>query len=92
MIVGGGTNVYALVAEPPGVVTITFTEPIVESAGVMHVIVLPEASTTILEASILSNVTEVEPETKPVPVIVTLCPPNVEPEEGETEVIVNVGI
>ena len=51
-------------------------------------VILVEETIEIVEASTPPNLTEVAPETKPVPVIVTFVPPNVEPETGETEEIV----
>ena len=74
------------VALPPGVVTITLNIP-AERAGVVQMILFEE-SIEIFEASTPPNLTEVTPETKPVPVIVTVVPPTVEPETGETEEIV----
>ena len=75
-------NSFILVTEPYGVVTVTLTEP-AALGGVVQVI-LVEESIKIFEASTPPNLTEVASETKPVPLIVTLVPPNVEPETGET--------
>jgi hypothetical protein len=66
---------------PPPVVTITPTAPAVVHAGVIQVIVV--LFTTLREvAAIPPNVTEVAP-VKFVPVIVTLVPPSVLPDDDE---------
>ena len=66
---------------PPPVVTITPTAPAVARAGVIQVIVV--LSTSVREvAATPPNVTEVAP-VKDVPVIVTLVPPAVLPDDGE---------
>ena len=69
---------------PPPVVTIMSTAPALR-AGVIQVIVV--LLTIVREvASIPSNVTEVAP-VKFVPVIVTLVPPSVLPDDDEMPVI-----
>ena len=66
---------------PPPVVTIIPTAPAVVHAGVIQVIVL--LFTTLIEvADNPPNVTEVAP-VKDVPVIVTLVPPSVLPDDGK---------
>ena len=70
---------------PPPVITITPTAPAVARAGVIQVIVV--LSTSVREvAAIPPNVTEVAP-VKDVPVIVTLVPPVVLPNNGVMPVI-----
>ena len=70
---------------PPPVVTITPTAPTVARAGVIQVIVV--LSTTVREvAANPPNVTEVAP-VKFVPVIVTLVPPSVLPDDDKMPVI-----
>ena len=70
---------------PPPVITITPTAPAVARAGVIQVIVV--LSTSVREvAATPPNVTEVAP-VKDVPVIVTLVPPVVLPNDGEMPVI-----
>jgi hypothetical protein len=69
---------------PPSVVTIMSTAPALR-AGVLQVIVV--LFTIVREvADIPSNVTEVAP-VKFVPVIVTLVPPAMLPDDGEMPVI-----
>jgi len=68
--------------------TVTVTEP-AEFAGVVAVIVVLLATVTFVAAAV-PNVT-VAPETKLVPVMVTLVPPTVVPVFGETPVTVGVG-
>ena len=75
----------AFVALPPGVVTTTLAGPTVP-AGALQVMLVVEVTETLV-AFTPPKVTDVTPETKPVPVIVTLVPPN-GPESGETEEIV----
>ena len=71
--------------DPPTVVTITFTAPAVVRAGVIQVIVV--LFTALREvADIPSNVTDVAP-VKFLPVIVTLVPPAMPPDDGEMPVI-----
>ncbi len=75
---------YAVLGPPP-VVTITSTVPALVRAGVIHVIVV--LFTTLREvAAKPSNVTDVAP-VKFVPVIVTVFPPSVLPEDDEMSVI-----
>jgi hypothetical protein len=70
---------------PPPVVTIMPTSPAVVRAGVMQVIVV--LFTTLREvAAIPPNVTDVAP-VKFVPVIVTLVPPSLLPDDDEMLVI-----
>ncbi len=66
---------------PPPVITITPTAPAVARAGVIQVIVV---LFTMLRdvAAIPSNVTRVAP-VKFLPVIVTLVPPVMPPDDGE---------
>ena len=71
--------------DPPPVVTIMPTVPAVVRAGVIQVIVV--LFTTLREvAANPPNVTDVAP-VKFVPVIVTLVPPAVLPDDGEMLVI-----
>ena len=70
---------------PPPVVTITPTAPTVVRAGVIQVIVVLFTMLRFV-AAIPPNVTEVAP-VKDVPVIVTLVPPSVLPDDGEMPVI-----
>ena len=70
---------------PPPVVTITPTAPTVVRAGVIQVIVVLFTMLRFV-AAIPPNVTEVAP-VKDVPVIVTLVPPSVLPDDGEISVI-----
>ena len=70
---------------PPPVVTIIPTAPAVVRAGVTQVIVVL-FNTLIVVADNPPNVTEVAP-VKFVPVIVTLVPPEVLPDDGEMPVI-----
>ena len=70
---------------PPPVVTITPTAPAVARAGVIQVIVV--LSTMLREvAATPPNVTDVAP-VKFVPVIVTLVPPVLIPDDGEMSVM-----
>ena len=69
---------------PPSVVTIMPTAPAL-CAGVIQVIVVL-FTTLIVVAAIPSNVTDVAP-VKFVPVIVTLVPPAMLPDDGEMPVI-----
>ena len=66
---------------PPPVVTIMPTAPAVVRAGVIHVIVVL-FTTLIVVAAKPSNVTDVAP-VKFMPVIVTLVPPAMPPDDGE---------
>ncbi len=69
---------------PPPVVTIMPTAPALR-AGVIQVIVV--LFTTLREvAAVIPNVTEVAP-VKFVPVIVTVVPPAIPPDDGEMLVI-----
>ncbi len=70
---------------PPPVVTIMPTAPAVVRAGVIQVIVVL-FTTLIVVAAKPPNVTEVAP-VKFVPVIVTVVPPSVLPDDGEISVI-----
>ena len=70
---------------PYSVVTIMPTAPAVVRAGVIQVIVVL-FTTLIVVADNPSNVTDVAP-VKEVPVIVTLVPPSVLPDDGEMPVI-----
>ena len=77
-----------LVAEvPPGVVTITSTVPLL--AGLIAVIWV-SLSTVKLVAAVEPNETLVAP-VKPLPVMVTLVPPFVDPLVGLTPVTVGRG-
>ncbi len=70
---------------PPPVVTTTPTAPSLETAGVIQVIVV--LSTMLSDvAAIPPNVTAVAP-VKFVPVIVTLVPPILGPDNGEMSVM-----
>ena len=70
---------------PPSVVTIMPTAPSLSTAGVIQVIVV--LSTIVREvAATPPNVTEVAP-VKFVPVIVTLVPPVLIPDDGEISVM-----
>ena len=69
----------------PSVVTIMSTAPAVARAGVIQVIVVL-FTTLIVVAAIPPNVTDVAP-IKDVPVIVTLVPPSVLPDDGEMPVM-----
>ncbi len=70
---------------PPSVVTIMPTAPSLSTAGVIQVIVV--LSTMLREvAATPPNVTEVAP-VKFVPVIVTLVPPVLTPDDGEMSVM-----
>ena len=70
---------------PPPVVTIMPTSPAVVRAGVIQVIVV--LFTTLREvADNPPNVTDVAP-VKFVPVIITLVPPSVLPDDGEMSVM-----
>lgn len=83
---GGGTNVNpAMVAVPPGVVTVTFPEaPLV-----------PTLTVIVVEFTMVRDVPEIPPNRtdvapkKFVPVIVTVAPPGA--SVGVKEVIVGVG-
>ena len=70
---------------PPSVVIIIPTAPAVVRAGVIQVIVVL-FTTLIVVAAIPPNVTDVAP-VKFVPVIVTIVPPVVLPDDGEMLVI-----
>lgn len=72
---------------PPGFVTVTVTAP-TAPAGLVAVIVV--LLTVTFVAALLPKLA-VAPETKFVPVIVTMVPPLVEPTFGDTLVIVGVG-
>ena len=80
----------AFVALPFGVVTITSTEPTVP-AGALQVMLVFEVTETLV-AFTPPKVTDVTPETKPVPVIVTLVPPPNGPKLGEISVIIVGGV
>ena len=69
---------------PPPVVTIIPTAPALR-AGVIQVIVVL-FTTLIVVADVTPNVTEVAP-VKFVPVIVTLVPPAMPPDDGEMSVM-----
>jgi hypothetical protein len=66
---------------PPGVVTVTSTDPAAEPAGEVTVI-CPSLSTVYEAAEVLPNLTAVAP-VKPDPVITTLVPPAIGPIAGE---------
>ena len=68
---------------PPGVVTVTSTEP-GETAGLVALIEL-SLTTVILAVAALPKVTA-EASVKPVPVIVTTVPPTNGPDAGEMPV------
>jgi hypothetical protein len=79
---GGAAYVYGagMVAEPPGVVTVTVTGP-AAWAGVTAVIAV--GSTYAAVTAVVSKVTVVVPVlTKPVPVMVTVSPPAAGPASG----------
>ncbi len=71
--------------DPPPVVTIMPTAPSLRTAGVLQVIVVLFTMLSDV-AAIPPNVTEVAP-VKFVPVIVTLVPPALVPNDGEILVI-----
>ena len=72
------------------VLTITSTAPVLARAGIIHVIVV--LFTTLIDvATVPSNVTALAP-VKFVPVIVTLVPPSVLPDDGEILVITGGGV
>ena len=71
---------------PPPVVTIMPTAPSLGTAGVIQVIVVLFTK-LIVVAAIPPNVTKVAP-VKFVPVIVTLVPPVLIPDDGEMSVMV----
>ena len=78
--------------EPPGVTADTPTRP-AAWAGVSKVRVVPfavtsDAGISTTEPSAAVRVTEVTPETKPVPVSSTSSPPSVLPESGSIAVAV----
>jgi hypothetical protein len=89
-MVGGETYVnlpYKAAGDvPPGVITVTFTSPV--PAGVVAVISV--ALFTVNVASVVPNFTVVAP-VKFSPVIVTVVPPPVVPDEGEIIVTDGVG-
>ena len=91
-ILESGANVYKNAFEdvtlPPGVVTITSAEPATRG-GAVQMILFKVAETFV--AFTPPKVTDVAPVIKLVPDIVTLVPPNVEPEPGEIFVIVGGG-
>ena len=70
---------------PSPVVTITPTSPLLMLAGVLQVIVLP-LTITILVAAIPPNVTTL-PTVKAMPVILTIVPPVLVPDNGKIVVI-----
>lgn len=70
---------------PPPVVIITFASPALVLEGALQVIVVL-LTTTIVVAAFPLNVTEVAP-VKEVPVIVTILPPAMLPNDGEIPVI-----
>ena len=75
---------------PPPVVTIMPTAPALSRAGVIQVIVV--LFTTLRDVAFNpSNVTTLAP-VKEVPVIVTLVPPSVLPDDGEILVITGGGV
>ncbi|BDT90824.1 hypothetical protein IFM12275_08000 [Nocardia sputorum] len=71
---------------PAAVVTVTWTVP-ADPAGAMAVIWVGEFMVNVV--AVLPNLTVVGP-VNPVPVIVTLVPPDVGPDVGEMEVIVGM--
>jgi hypothetical protein len=72
-----------VVLVPPGVVTVTSTVPAAVEAGLTAVIEVSglDVLGVRLVAAVLPKSTAVAP-VKPVPVIVTLVPPDVEPVSG----------
>ena len=81
-------NAFGKVALPPGVVTVTFTAPVVP-AGEVHVIWVSLKTVTFV-AGLGPKVTLVVP-VKLVPVMVTDVPPLTEPEIVERDVIIGGG-
>nr|WP_229797586.1 hypothetical protein [Jeongeupia chitinilytica] len=73
-------NAFVNVAVPPGVVTLMLTVP--EPAG--DVAVTDVEVVAVIEPVLLPNLTKVAPE-RLVPLIVTLVPPVLGPEVGETD-------
>ena len=73
-----------MLLNPPTVLTIISTGPNL-LAGIIQVIVV-SLTTLILVSTVLPNVTALAP-VKYVPVIVTLVPPSVLPDDGEILVI-----
>ena len=77
-------NAPAVVAVPPAVVTDTFAAP----AGPAGVVTVNDvAEFAVIDPAAPANVADVAPD-RFVPVIVTLVPPDVGPDEGETDVMV----
>ena len=81
-------NAPADVAVPPGVVTATLTAP-AGPAGVVTVNDVAEFAVIVPAAP--ANVADVAP-VRFVPVIDTLVPPDVGPDEGDTDVMVGVDV
>jgi hypothetical protein len=76
------------VAVPPlGSVTTTSTAPVVDAAGVSALMLVPDTNVTLLACAVPNRT--VAPDTKFVPVIVTVVPPVIGPELGESDAIVN---
>jgi len=71
---------------PPGVVTVTSMVP-AAWGGMITVIVVALVTDTGVVLDMLPNFTAVAP-VKPVPVIVTVIPPDAGPDPGETPVTV----
>ena len=90
----GGSQVYvnlfaaATVLKPPGVFTLTLTDP-TACGGEVMVIFLPEFTTRPVPA-VVPNVTAVAPVNQ-VPVIVTIVPPRRVPLAGDTFVTLGPG-
>ena len=72
---------------PPGVVTVTDTEPVVSRTGVVAVILVPPLLTVTDVAATPPTITAVAP-VKAVPVIVIMVPPASGPLAGDTLVTV----
>src|SRR4051794_3260869 len=84
-------NCWGAVPLPFGVVTTTLNEP-VPWAGVVTVSDLPPGATVTAVPAVPPNVTDVVPATKPVPVMVTLVPPDAGPCAGAIAVTVGAGV
>ncbi len=87
-VVGTGRTVkFSSRVVPNGVVADTGSVP-AACAGVVKINDVPSAATSSGVSVIPSNVTVVDPGTKPVPIIVTGKPPPVGPSKGSSDVAV----
>ena len=73
---------------PPAVVAVTVTDPVVWAGELTFILLVLTKVTEPAEMTVPPNVTVVAPETKPLPVRVTVVPPPVGPALGVSLVMV----